>query len=100
MDINHCNELITLSQEIYDQATEKLTNFLSAKYCAVGNNTMEQQMEDYLFVTEETSAYFLGNALALLEPDSREEAIETFVSNLRQVIRHQINSADRNTPPG
>ena len=100
MDANHYNELINLSQEIYDQATEKLTNYLSARYCAVGNDTMEQQMEDYLFITEETSAFFLGNALALLTPDSQEEAIQTFVSNLRRVIKHQMNNAGRDPPAG
>lgn len=93
MDINHYNELITLSQEIYDLATEKLTNYLSAKYCAVSNDTMEQQMEDYLFITEETSAFFLGNALALLAPESQEKEIEIFISNVRRVITHQMNKA-------
>ena len=43
MNAEHYNELIELSQKIYDGATEKLTNYLSAKYCAVGNDTMEQQ---------------------------------------------------------
>ena len=57
MDAKHYNELIELSQEIYDQATDKLTNYLSAKYCAVGNDTMENQMEDYLFVAEETACH-------------------------------------------
>ena len=47
MTTEHYNELISLSQEIYDGATEKLTNFLTAKYSNVGNDTMEQQMEDY-----------------------------------------------------
>ena len=53
MDVNHYNELIELSQEIYDQATEKLSNYIAAKYCAVENSTTEQQLEDYLFITEE-----------------------------------------------
>ena len=99
MDVNHYNELIELSQEIYDQATEKLTNYLSAKYCAVGNDTMEQQMEDYLLITEETSAYFLGNALALLDPESQEEEIKTFTDTLRRVIKHQMNNIDKSIPP-
>ena len=99
MDVKHYNELVELSQEIYDQATEKLTNYLTAKYCAVGNDTMEQQLEDYLFITDETSAFFLGNALALLEPESREEAIQTFVEKLRRVIRHQVNKAGGDIPP-
>ena len=99
MNAEHYNELITLSQEIYDQATEKLTNYLSARYCAVGNDTTEQQMEDYLFITEETSAFLLGNALALLTPESQEEEIQTFTENLKRVIRHQTNKAGGNIPP-
>ncbi len=88
MDKKHYNELILLSQEIYDQATDKLTDFCAAKYCGVGNDTTEQQLEDYLFVAEETSAYLLGNALALLDPDSQEAEIRTFTENLRRVAAY------------
>ena len=45
-------------------------------------------MEDYLFVAEETSAYFLGNAMALRDPHSQEQEIQTFVDNLRRVISY------------
>ncbi len=86
--VNHHNELVELSQAIYDNATDKLTNYCAQKYCGVGNNTMEQQLQDYLFVAEETSAFFLGNALALLTPESQEREIELFTQNLRRVIAH------------
>ncbi len=86
MDKAHCNELVMLSQEIYDGAADRLTNYCANKYCGVGNDTMEQQLEDYLFVAEETSAYLMGNALALLDPDSREAEIQTFVENMRRVV--------------
>ena len=85
MDMKHYNELVELSQKIYDQATDTLTNYCAAKYCGVGNDTMEQQLEDYLTVAEETSVYLLGNAIALLSPDSQEAEIERFVDKLRQV---------------
>lgn len=78
MDIKHYNELVELSQEIYDQATDRLTNYCANKYCGISNDTTEQQMEDYLYVALETSAYFLGNALALLTPDSQEAEIKSF----------------------
>ena len=90
MDRKHYNELVMLSQEIYDQASDRLTNYCASKYCGVGNDTTENQMEDYLFVAEETSAYFLGNALALLEPSAQEEEIRTFVENLRRVIGYAL----------
>lgn len=86
--VNHHNELVELSQTIYDDATDKLTNYCAQKYCGVGNDTMEQQLQDYLFVAEETSAFFLGNALALLTPESQEREIELFTKNLRRVIAH------------
>lgn len=94
MDTEHYNELIQLSQEIYDQANDKLTNYLSAKYCAVGNNTADQQLEDYLFITEEASAFFLGNAFALLDTNTQEEEIKTFTDNLRRVIKYAHEKAD------
>ena len=86
MDKKHYNELVLLSQEICDQAADRLTNYCAGKYCGVGNDTAEQQLEDYLFVAEETSAYFLGNALALLDPGSREAEIRSFIENLQRIV--------------
>ena len=86
MNQKHRNDLIMLSQEIYDQASDRLNNYISSKYCAIGNDTMEEQLEDYLFIAEQTSAYFLGNAMALLDQSSQEAEIQTFVDNLRKVI--------------
>ena len=86
MDKQHYNELVLLSQEIYDQATDKLTNYCANKYCGISNDTTENQLEDYLFVAEETSAYLLGNALAILAPDSQEAEIKTFTYNLHRII--------------
>ena len=99
MDVNHFNELIELSQEICDHANDRIANYCAAKYCAVGNDTTEQQLQDYLFVAEETSAFILGNALALLQPDAREKEIGIFLANLRKVIAFQTNSAGGNIPP-
>lgn len=86
MDKQHYNELISLSQEIYDQAADKIANYCASKYCGISSDTTENQLEDYLFVAEETSAFILGNALALLSPESQEEEIKTFTDNVRRVI--------------
>ena len=68
--------------------TDELTNYCASKYCGIGNDTTENQLEDYLFVAEETSAYLLGNALALLSPDSQEEEIKTFTDNIRRIAAY------------
>lgn len=99
MDINHHNELVDLSQKIYEDAADRLTNYCSAKYCGISNDTTEQQMEDYLFVAEETSAFLLGNALALLDADSQEAEISSFVKDLRRVISYAQKKADINNRP-
>ena len=94
MDRKHRIELTELSQEIYDQVSDKLNNYISGKYCAIGNDTMEQQMEDYLFVAEEVSAYFLGNAMALLDPATQETEIRTFTDTLRRVADYAQKKMD------
>ncbi len=99
MDKKHYNELILLSQKMYDSATDQLKEYLETKYADAGADTMEQQMEDYLFATEETSAYLLGNAIALLDPASQEEEIKTFTENLRRVIARQMQKAGGDLPP-
>lgn len=99
MDAKHYNELIQLSQDIYEQATDKLTNYCSTKYCGIAHDTMEDQLQDYLFVAEETSAFLLGNALALLTPESREKEIETFITDLRRVITLQTRKAHNDVQP-
>ena len=99
MDKKHYNELVLLSQESYDQASDKLTNYCANKYCGVGNDTTEQQLEDYLFVAEETSAYLLGNALALLDPSSQEAEIKSFVDDLRRVMAYAAKKLGSDQKP-
>ena len=99
MDKQHYNELVLLSQEIYDQAADKLTNYCAAKYCGISNDTTENQLEDYLFVAEETSAYLLGNALALLAPDSQEAEIKSFEEKLRMVISYAAKKMGTDQKP-
>ena len=99
MDANHHNELIEISQEIYDQATDRITNYCAQKYCAVSNDTMEQQMEDYLFIAKETSVFLLANALALLAPESREAEIKSINKDLRRIIRFAQQKAGEDPQP-
>ena len=68
MDAKHYSELINLSQKIYEDATDRITNYCAARYCGIGNDATGQQLEDYLLVAQETSAFLIGNALALLSP--------------------------------
>ena len=52
MDVNHFNELIEVTQKICDNANDQIANYCAQKYCAVENDTMEQQLRDYLFIAE------------------------------------------------
>ncbi|QTE74021.1 hypothetical protein JS518_14180 [Clostridiales bacterium FE2010] len=99
MDAKHYNELIELSQKIYDQSTDTLSNYLSAHYCGVDSKFNENQLEDFLFVAEETSVYLLGNALAILDKDTQEAEIKTFTENLRRVIKYVQQKAGGDIPP-
>ena len=99
MDVKHFNELIEVSQKICDNANDQIANYCAQKYCAVENDTMEQQLRDYLFIAEETTAYILGNALALLNADSQEKEIQTFNENLHRVVKFAQQNAGSNIKP-
>ncbi len=98
MDVKHFNELIEVSQGICDHATDSIANYCAQRYCGIGNDTTEQ-LRDYLFIAEETGAYILGNALALLNADSQEKEIRTFTENLRRVIKFAQQKANIGDKP-
>ena len=60
---------------------------------------MAQQMEDYLFVAEESTGYVLGNALALVDSESVELEISTFENNLRRIVAAAQKKAGGEIPP-
>ena len=99
MDVNHFNELIEVTQKICDNANDQIANYCAQKYCAVENDSTEQQLRDYLFIAEEATAYILGNALALLNPDSQKKEIQTFNENLRRVITFAQQKAGSDIKP-
>ena len=86
MNKEHYNELILLSEEIHNLTNEKLKAYFEKTYATADEGSMSQQLEDWLFVAEETSAFLLGNVVGLLDADSQEVEIKTFEGNLRRVI--------------
>ena len=99
MNKEHYGELVALSQEIYNDINQKLIAYLDKTYGSVPENTMAQQMEDYLFVAEESTGYVLGNALALVDPESVELEISTFENNLRRIVAAAQKKAGGEIPP-
>ena len=99
MNQEHYGELVALSQEIYNDINQKLIAYLDKTYGSVPENTMAQQMEDYLFVAEESTGYVLGNALALVDADSVELEISTFENNLRRIVAAAQKKAGGEIPP-
>ena len=99
MNKEHYSELVALSQEIYNDINQKLIAYLDKTYGSVPENTMAQQMEDYLFVAEESTGYVLGNALALVDSESVELEISTFENNLRRIVAAAQKKAGGEIPP-
>ena len=54
---------------------------------------------DYLFVAEESTGYVLGNALALVDPESMELEIQTFENNLRRIVAAAQKKANGGQKP-
>ena len=99
MDKKRYNELILLSQRMHESNDALLREYLEKTYASAGAESMSDQLEDWLFVAEETCSYMLGNVLALLEPESQETEIRTFVENLRKVVAYaRKKQAGEETP--
>ena len=88
MDAKRKNALILIAQQINDNANQLLREYLEKTYTEPGPETMNDQLEDWLYLAEESSAYLLGNAVAMLEPECQEAEIKGFETYLRQVISY------------
>ena len=97
MNKEHYNELVMVSQEIHDLTNDKLKAYFEKAYAKADESTMSQQLEDWLFIAEEASAFLLGNVIALLDADSQEAEIKTFEENLRRVIK-LVSSKQQSDP--
>ncbi len=87
MNKAHYNELVMVSQEIHDLTNDKLKAYFEKAYATADEGSMSQQLEDWLCIAEEASAFLLGNVIAMLDADSQEAEIKTFEENLRRVIK-------------
>lgn len=88
MDAKRKNALILIAQQINDNANQLLREYLEKTYTEAGPQTMNDQLEDWLYLAEESSAYLLGNVVAMLEPECQEAEIKGFETYLRQVISY------------
>lgn len=86
MDTKRRNELLRISEGIINYGAEQLREHLEQHYAGAGPESMGDQLEDWLFLAEETCAYMLGNAVAMLDKDYRDAEIQGFEKYLRKVI--------------
>ena len=86
MDAKKRNELIRVAEGIVSYGDQQLREYLEKHYAGAGPESMGDQLEDWLFLAEETCAYMLGNAVAMLDKDYRDAEIHGFEKYLRKVI--------------
>lgn len=99
MDKKRENELILLSTRIQEKTHSMVTEYLEKTYAGSGPESMNDQLEDWLYVAQESTAYILGNALAVLEPEAAEEEIRLAADRLRMVSEYvRKKSGGESTP--
>lgn len=96
MDAKRRNELIRIAEKTVSYGDQQLREYLEKNYAGAGPESAEDQLEDWLFLAEETCAYMLGNAVAMLDKDCRDAEIQGFEKYLRKVI----DFADRKQAEG
>lgn len=81
----HQQELDELVSRIYEAAADMITDYCEKTYGSDPENTLEQQLDDYINVAQRASSYLLGNALALIDPDQDGELIKESVDRIQAV---------------
>ena len=99
MDVKRKNALILIAQKINDNANDLLREYLESTYAEAGPESMNDQLEDWLYLAEEASAYLLGNAVAMLEPECQEAEIRGFENYLYRVISYAGKKQAGEIPP-
>ena len=84
----HMEELERVAGEIYDLAADRITEYCRKKYADEREDTVGQQLEDYISIADQVSAYLLGNALALVDPSTDEEELAGFAEHIRKVAAY------------
>ncbi len=84
----HQQELDELVSRIYDAAADMMTDYCEKTYGSSSENTIEQQLDDYINVAQRASSYLLGNALAMIDPEQDEELIKESVNRIQAVAEY------------
>ena len=100
MDKEHMDELYAVANEILKETDGKIIKYISGKYGenGPGLETTREELQDYLTLVGEISAYLLGNAYSLLTPESQDQALKTLTENVKRVIKYKEAGGNLNTP--
>ena len=81
----HIQELEKVAAEIYDLAANKISTYINKTYGNNPDNTEIQQLQDFLIIADEVSAYLMGNAMALTDSKHDERNLSELVAHIKQV---------------
>lgn len=88
IDKKHIQELEKVAEEIYDFAANKISVYINETYGNNPDDTEIQQLQDFLIIADEVSAYVMGNAMALTDPKHDEGNISELVAHIEQIANY------------
>ena len=98
MDKKHSDELLALARNIYESGAKVLDDYIETTYGDVTDDTVGQQMEDFMVVSTEVSACVLGNAFVFLKPEERDKKLVEFMNRVRTIIEYNDMQNGTETP--
>jgi hypothetical protein len=98
MDKKHGEELLALARRIYEAGEKELDDYIEKTYGVVTEDTVEQQMEDFMVVSTEVSACLLGNAFVFLKPEERDKKLVEYMNRVRTIIEYNDMQNGKETP--
>ena len=88
MTKKHQDELTKVAEKIYDLAANEIQAYITKTYGGRQGDTMAQQLEDFHVIPDETAAYLMGNAMAMMDESCWNDDLKTLNGHIRQIAEY------------
>lgn len=88
MNKKHQAELTAVAEKIYDLAANEIQAYINKTYSNNQENTLPQQLEDFHVISDEVSAYLMGNAMAMVDEACWNDDLKTLNGHILQIANY------------
>lgn len=88
MNKRHQDELSAVAIRIFNFAEEEIQKYINKKYKNSNGDTMAQQMNDFYVISDEVTAYLVGNVMGIMNESCWDDNLKELNQHIRQIARY------------